>query len=121
MFRIAPAGARDVAPGLIGTATSDMVVFDRYGAYACVDPEQGPVGWTDLIRTLMRISWCAGSPGCIPRRLLVLFYVLLRWHADSRTTAQQYAALTWRVSPDLQRGAGRAHWRRMANTSPDLL
>ena len=119
-YSLLPSRARYVATDLIGAKPSGIVVCDRYAVYDFVDPKQRQICWAHLLRDMTRISERAGLAGQIGRGLLGTGYLLFRWRAQDRSTAQ-FDPLRRRVKRLLLQGTAQTQCTRTANTCANLL
>ena len=119
-YSLLPSRARYVATDLIGAKPSGIVVSDRYAVYDFVDPKQRQICWAHLLRDMTRISERAGLAGQIGRGLLGTGYLLFRWRAQDRSTAQ-FDPLRRRVKRLLLQGTAQTQCTRTANTCANLL
>ena len=116
-----PSRARYVIHDLIGQTPQGVIVSDRYAAYAYIHASQRQVCWAHLLRDFNRIGQRQGLPGHVGRRLLGLGYVMFRWRAQGKTSAEQFEPLHRRVRQALQAGAAQTQCRRTANTCANVL
>jgi transposase len=122
-FHIEPSRGKIVARGLLQEqAPTTVLVTDRYAAYQWVDIAQRQICWSHLIRDFRRISQRDGLAGCLGRFLLVMAYLVFRYHhAAAKGRAVNYARLQARMRRTLERAAHQTQCPRTARTCANLL